>query len=134
MAAQKPLNDARSSSTRGTGYSTRPRCRRTLPVAARRTARRATATLEACRKQGYQLAWPSSTDLVLFRFRCAIGLRDRTPVQTAIDKAWIPTTFRLDTVALDIATAKEPRAAGRVRVSWMLASSTRRSRTRYYRP
>jgi hypothetical protein len=70
----------------------------------------ATATLEACRKQGYQVAVAvvdrSGVVQVLLRDRFA----RRHTVKTAIDKAWTAITFRLDTLAFDIATAKEPRA------------------------
>jgi uncharacterized protein GlcG (DUF336 family) len=72
----------------------------------------ATATLEACRKQGYQVAAAvvdrSGVVQVLVRDRFA----GPHTVKTAIDKAWTAITFRLDTLAFDIAIAKEPRAAG----------------------
>jgi uncharacterized protein GlcG (DUF336 family) len=72
----------------------------------------ATASLEACRSQGYQV-----TVAVVDRSGLVqVVLRDRFAgphtVKTAIDKAWTAVSFRQDTLAFDIATAKEPRAAG----------------------
>jgi uncharacterized protein GlcG (DUF336 family) len=72
----------------------------------------ATGALEACRKQGYQVAVAvtdrSGVAQVLLRDRFA----GPHTVQTAIDKAFTAVTFRQDTLAFDIATAKEARAAG----------------------
>jgi uncharacterized protein GlcG (DUF336 family) len=72
----------------------------------------ATATLEACRKQGYQVAVAvadrSGVTQVLVRDRFA----GPHTVETAMNKAWTAVTFRQDTLAFDIATAREPRAAG----------------------
>jgi uncharacterized protein GlcG (DUF336 family) len=72
----------------------------------------ATSALEACRQQGYQVA-------VAVADRAGITqvlLRDRFAgphtVETAMNKAWTAITFRQDTLAFDIATVREPRAAG----------------------
>lgn len=72
----------------------------------------ATAALEACRKQGYQVA-VAVTDRggvtqVLLRDRFA----GPHTVETAMNKAWTAVTFRQDTLAFDIATAREAGAAG----------------------
>ena len=72
----------------------------------------ASAALQSCRNQGYQVA-VAVTD----RFGVAqVMLRDRFAgphtVDTAVNKAWTAITFRQDTLAFDVATSKEPRAAG----------------------
>lgn len=72
----------------------------------------ANAALQTCRNQGYQVA-VAVTD----RFGVAqVMLRDRFAgphtVDTAMNKAWTAVTYRQDTLAFDIATSKEPRAAG----------------------
>lgn len=72
----------------------------------------AVATLEACRKQGYQVAVAvadrGGVTQVLLRDRFA----GPHTVETAMNKAWTAVTFRQDTLAFDIATAREARAAG----------------------
>jgi uncharacterized protein GlcG (DUF336 family) len=72
----------------------------------------ATAALEACRKQGYQVAAAvadrSGVTQVLLRDRFA----GPHTVETAMNKAWTAITFRQDTLAFDIATSREVRAAG----------------------
>jgi uncharacterized protein GlcG (DUF336 family) len=72
----------------------------------------ATAALEACRAQGYQVAAAvadrGGVTQVLLRDRFA----GPHTVETAMNKAWTAVTFRQDTLAFDIATSKEPRAAG----------------------
>lgn len=72
----------------------------------------ANAALQTCRNQGYQVA-VAVTD----RFGVTqVMLRDRFAgphtVDTAMNKAWTAVTYRQDTLAFDIATSKEPRAAG----------------------
>jgi uncharacterized protein GlcG (DUF336 family) len=72
----------------------------------------ATSALEVCRLQGYQVT-------VAVADRAGVTqllLRDRFAgphtVETAMNKAWTAISFRQDTLAFDIATAREPRAAG----------------------
>ncbi len=74
--------------------------------------RAANAALQTCRNQGYQVA-VAVTD----RFGVTqVMLRDRFAgphtVETAMNKAWTAITYRQDTLSFDIATSKEPRAAG----------------------
>jgi uncharacterized protein GlcG (DUF336 family) len=72
----------------------------------------ASAALEACRKDGFQVAVAvvdrGGVTQVLLRDRFA----GPHTVDTAVNKAWTAVTFRQDTLAFDIATAREPRAAG----------------------
>ncbi len=72
----------------------------------------AAAALDSCRKQGYQVAVAVSdrggVTQVLLRDRFA----GPHTVETAMNKAWTAVTFRQDTLAFDIATSREPRAAG----------------------
>ncbi len=79
------------------------------PEAALKAAR---AALESCRDRGFQVA-------VAVTDRSGVAqvmLRDRFAgphtVDTAINKAWTAVTFRQDTLQFDIATSREPRAAG----------------------
>ena len=79
------------------------------PEAALKSAR---AALEACRAIGFQVAVAvadrSGVTQVLLRDRFA----GPHTVETSMNKAWTAVTFRQDTLAFDIATSKEPRAAG----------------------
>jgi uncharacterized protein GlcG (DUF336 family) len=79
------------------------------PDAAREVA---VAALEACRKQGYQVAVAvadrGGVTQVLLRDRFA----GPHTVETAMNKAWTAVSLRQDTLAFDIATAGEDRAAG----------------------
>lgn len=72
----------------------------------------ASAALEACRKDGFQVAVAVTDRAGIVQ----VLLRDRFAgphtVETASNKAWTAVTFRQDTLAFDIATAREPRAAG----------------------
>jgi uncharacterized protein GlcG (DUF336 family) len=72
----------------------------------------ATSALESCRQQGYQVSVAVADRAGVTQ----ILLRDRFAgphtVDTAMNKAYTAITFRQDTLAFDIATAREPRAAG----------------------
>ena len=97
--------DAKPAAAQGATYTVR----QLTPETALKLAK---ASLEACRGQGYQVsvavADRAGVTQVLLRDRLA----GPHTVKTAIDKAWTAITFRQDTLAFDIATAKEPRAAG----------------------
>jgi len=81
----------------------------------------ATAALEACRALGFQVAVAvadrSGVTQVLLRDRFA----GPHTVETSMNKAWTAVTFRQDTLTFDIATSKEPRAAGARNLPRMVA-------------
>lgn len=72
----------------------------------------ANAALQSCRNQGYQVAVAVTDRFGVTQVMLCDRFAGPHTVDTAMNKAWTAITYRQDTLAFDIATSKEPRAAG----------------------